>query len=98
MSDNCRLRFLLEIFNLHVKYSTNIFATSRSILEITKKFNGSILLEICACNEDVRKYLDGCISQSESKFLKSYCEEIKAEIIKAVDGMYVPSYIVLVHH
>jgi hypothetical protein len=36
VSDNCRSRFLLEIFNLQVKYSTNIFATSRFIPEITE--------------------------------------------------------------
>jgi hypothetical protein len=98
VSDNCQSRFLSEIFNLQVKYGANIFATSRFIPEITEKFNGSTLLEIRAHDEDVRKYLDGCISQSESKFLKSYHEEIKAEITKAVDGMYVPSYIVLVDH
>jgi hypothetical protein len=98
VSDNCRSRFLSEIFNLQVKYCTNIFATSRFIPEITEKFNGSTLLEIRARDEDVRKYLDGCISQSESKFLKSYHEEIKAGITKVVDGMYVPSHIVLVDH
>ena len=97
-SDGCRARFLSEIFNLQVKYGTNIFATSRFIPEITEKFNGSTLLEIRARDEDVRKYLDGRISQSESKFLKSYHEEIKAEITKAVDGMYVPSYIDLVDY
>jgi hypothetical protein len=96
--DNCRSRFLSEIFNLQVKYGTSIFPTSRYIPEITEKFNGSTLLEIRARDEDVRKYLDGRISQSESKFLKSYHEEIKAGITKVVDGMYVPSHIVLVDH
>ena len=96
VSDGSRSRFLSEIFNLQVKYSTNIFATSRFIPEITEKFNRSTILEIRARDEDVRKYLDGCISQSESKVLKSYHEEIKAEITKAVEGMYVPFYIVLV--
>ena len=95
VSDNCQSRFLSEIFNLQVKYGTNIFATSRFIPGITKKFNGSTLLEIRAHDVDVRKYLDSRISQSESKFLRSYHEEIKAEITKAVDGMYVP-YIVLI--
>jgi hypothetical protein len=90
VSDNCRSIFLLEIFNLQVKCGTNVFATSRFIPEITEKFNESMSLEIRARDEDVQKYLDGCISQSESKFLKSYREEIKAEITKAVDGMYVP--------
>ena len=90
VSDNCRSRFLSEIFNLQVKYGANIFATSRFIPEITEKFNGSTLLEIRARGEDVQKYLDGRISQSESKFLKSCHKEINTEITKAVDGMYVP--------
>jgi hypothetical protein len=48
-------------------------------------------LKICASEEDVRKYLDSHISNlplfvSRSPDLQ---EEIKAEIVKAVDGMYV---------
>jgi hypothetical protein len=96
VSDGRRTRFLTEIFGLQVKCGTNFFATSRFIPEITEKFNGSTSLEIRARDEDVQKYLDGRISQSESKFLKSYREEIKAEITKAVDGMYVPSHVLLV--
>jgi hypothetical protein len=52
-----------------------------------------MLLEIRANNEDVQRYLDGHMSRlpsfvSRSSDLK---EEIKSEIIKAVDGMYVSS-------
>jgi hypothetical protein len=78
-----------EIFRLQVKYRVNIFATSRFILGITEKFNGRPWLEIHASDSDVRKYLDGRISRSE-KNLKIHGEEIKTEIAKAVDGMYVP--------
>jgi hypothetical protein len=91
-SNNCRSIFLSEIFNLQVKYGVNIFATSRFIPDITEKFNGSKSLEIRAHNGDILKYLDGRISQSESKCLKTYREEIKTEITKAVDGMYVSSH------
>jgi hypothetical protein len=98
VSDSCRSRFLSEIFDLQVICGTNIFATSRFIPKITEKFNRSTLLEIRAQDEDVQKYLDGRISQSESKILKTYREEIKAEITKAVDGMYVLSRVVLVDH
>jgi hypothetical protein len=69
----------------------NIFATSRPIPQIIDQFNGSVQLEIRAHDEDVRKYLDGRISQSESKLLKTYREKIKTEITKAVGGMNVPS-------
>jgi hypothetical protein len=95
-SDSCRARLLSELFNLQTRHGANIFATSRSIPDITEKFNGNTSLEIRAHDEDVRQYLDGRISQSESKLLKTYCEEIKTEITNVVDGMYVPSHVVLV--
>ena len=85
--DGCRARFLSELFSIQTHCGANVFATSRFIPDITEKFNGSISLEIRAHAEDVRKYLDSRILQSESKVLQSYREEIKAEITKAVDGM-----------
>jgi Cdc6-like AAA superfamily ATPase len=98
VSDGCRMRLLLEIFNLQVRSGANILATSRFIPEIAEKFNGSPSLEIRARDEDVQKYLDGRISQSESELLKPYREEVKIKITKAVDGMYVRSHVVSVDH
>jgi Cdc6-like AAA superfamily ATPase len=91
ISDGGRTRLLSEIFNLQVRSGANIFATSRFIPDITEKFQGSISLEIRASDEDMQRYLDGRILESESVVLKTSREEIKAEIMKAVDGMYVPS-------
>jgi Cdc6-like AAA superfamily ATPase len=91
VSDDSRARFLSELFSLQTRHELNIFATSRPIPQIIDQFNGSVPLEIRAHDEDVRKYLDGRISQSESKLLKIYCEKIKTEITKAVGGMNVPS-------
>lgn len=88
-SDNCRMMFLSELFDLQRKCATNIFATTRLIPEITGRFNGAVSLEIRAHDEDVRRYLEGRILQSGSKFLETYQEEIKGEITRAVDGMYV---------
>jgi Cdc6-like AAA superfamily ATPase len=93
VSHNYRSTFLSEMFSLQDKCKANLFATSRSIPEIITKFNDSTLIEIRAHDEDVRKYLDSHISQSESTILQSYREEIKTKITKAVDGMYVPLYI-----
>jgi Cdc6-like AAA superfamily ATPase len=92
VSDGCRSRFLSEIFNLQAKCGANIFATSRFVPEITEKFNGSTLLEICASNEDVRKYLKGHMSKLPSFVSHNIDlqEEIMTEIAQAVDGMYVP--------
>lgn len=66
VSDGCRSRFLSEIFNLQVKCGVNVFTTSRFIPEITEKFNGSTSLEVRASEKDVRKYLEGHISQLPS--------------------------------
>jgi hypothetical protein len=88
-SDSYRSRFLTEIFALQVKCGVNVFATSRFIPEVVAKFNECTSIEIRARDEDVRKYLETQILQSESKVLKDYCEEVQTRIVEAVDGMYV---------
>jgi Cdc6-like AAA superfamily ATPase len=91
VSDACRTKLLSEIFSLQAKHGANLFTTSRFIPEITEKFQSSISLEIRASIEDVRRYLDGCMSQLP-EFVRcnhDLQEEIKVEIVKAVDGMYV---------
>jgi Cdc6-like AAA superfamily ATPase len=87
-----RAKFLTEIFNLQAKTGANLFATSRFIPEIEKEFKGSVSLEIRASDEDVCRYLDGHMSRLPSFILRSpdLQEEIKTEIIKVADGMYVP--------
>jgi len=92
VSDGGRKKFLSEIFNIQAKTGANIFATLRFIPGIMKEFEGCISLEIRASNEDVRRYLDGHVSQLPSFVVRNpgLQEEIKSEIIKAVDGMYVP--------
>lgn len=89
--NGCRSRFLSEIFNLQAKSRANIFATSRFIPEITERFEGSMSLEIRANEHDVRRYVDGHMSHLPSFVGRSpdLQEEIKAKIVKAVDGMYV---------
>jgi hypothetical protein len=86
-----RKKLLSEILSLQAKTEMSLFATSRFIPEITKEFERSILLEIRANDEDVQKYLDGHISRLPSCVLRNPAlqEKIKADIIKAVDGMYV---------
>jgi Cdc6-like AAA superfamily ATPase len=92
--DNCRTRFLSEIFNLQAKTGANLFVTSRFIPEIMRKFEGSISLEVRASDEDVQRYLDGHISLLPSFVLRrpGLQKEIKTKILKAVDGMYVPAH------
>jgi Cdc6-like AAA superfamily ATPase len=95
VSDGCRMRFLSDIFNLQTKCQASLFATSRFIPEISEKFRDCMQLEIRASNQDVQRYLDGHMSQLLGCVLRSpeLQDEIKAEIIKAVDGMYVSAYI-----
>ena len=95
ITDGRRKRFLSEIFNLQAKTGASIFATSRYIPEITNEFKGATSLEIRASSDDVQRYLDGHMSQLPTCVSHNYAlqEEIKVEIIKAVDGMYVSSYV-----
>jgi hypothetical protein len=91
--DECQVSHTLlsELFSLQVKHRANLFATSRFIPEITREFHGSISLEIRASEHDVRRYVDSRVSHLPSIIRRSpdLQEEIKTEIVKAVDGMYV---------
>jgi NACHT domain len=91
VSDSCRPKFLSNIFDLQAKTRAKLFATSRFIPEITEKFNEGIWLEIQASSQDVQRYIDGHMSQLPGCVLYSsdLQDEIKTNIIKAVDGMYV---------
>ena len=53
-------RYLLrEIFKLQNHIGINLFATSHFIPEIGREFDGSMLLEICASNHDVQRFVKG---------------------------------------
>jgi len=86
-----RARLLPEIFKLQAKCGANVFATARHMPEIIDEFKGAISLEIRASENDVRRYVDGCISLLPSFVRHSLDlqEEIKTGITEAVDGMYV---------
>ena len=92
-SGGCRTRFLTEISALQTRRA-NIFVTSRFGAEIAERFRGSVSLEIRARPEDVRRYVDGHISHLPSFVGRNpnLQEEIKIEIVKAVDGMYDSQY------
>ena len=61
-------------------------------------FKESVSLEIHASKEDVQRYLNGRMSRLPSFVLRSCAlqEEIKTEIVKAVNGMCVLSYAIAV--
>ncbi|OBT84941.1 hypothetical protein VE02_06622 [Pseudogymnoascus sp. 03VT05] len=88
-SDGCRAKLLREIFDLQAKSRASIFSTSRFIPEIHEHFKNSMRLEIRATDQDVRRYVDGHMSQlprcvQRSTELQS---EVKMEIVKSVNGM-----------
>jgi hypothetical protein len=97
VSHGCREKFLSEMFNLQTKTGANLFTTSRFIPEITEKFDEGLRLEIRASNQDIQRYLDGYMSQLPGYVLRSsdLQDEIKTNIIKAVDGMCVIPTILL---
>ncbi|KFY69225.1 hypothetical protein V496_00421 [Pseudogymnoascus sp. VKM F-4515 (FW-2607)] len=89
-SDGCRTKLLTEIFALQTKSKANILSTSRFIPEIDVSFKTSMRLEIRASDHDVQRYLDGHMSELSTCVLRSLVlqSEIKAEIVKAVNGMF----------
>jgi hypothetical protein len=91
ISDGCRQRFLSGLFNLQATCGANLFATSRPISSIEKEFEGNSKLEIRASEEDVRRYLEGHVLRLPGFVARSLelQEEIKTDIVNAIDGMYV---------
>jgi hypothetical protein len=86
-----RSDFISRMFAVQERSGANLFMTSRHIPEIKEIFQGSTLLEIRALESDVRRYVDGNISNLPSFVRRSpeLQEEIKTSIVEAVDGMYV---------
>lgn len=93
VSNEVRKKFLSELFNLQANTQINFFATSRIIPDIQKEFvnKNCILLEIRASEGDMRRYLNGHMSQLPRCVSKDLTlqEQIITEIINAADGMYV---------
>ena len=89
ISDGGCRQFLSEIFKLQAKTGSSLFATSRFIPDIVEEFKGRPSLEIHADGGDVRRYLDGHMPQLRPFVSRKpdLQEEIKIEIVKAVDGM-----------
>jgi hypothetical protein len=93
VSGEGRRKFLSEISNLRRQTQANLFVTSRFIPEIENEFEGCGSVEIRASSDDVRRYLEGHISQLPSFVSRNVDlqEEIVTEITQAIDGMYVLS-------
>lgn len=90
-SDGTRKRLLTEIFKYQSQTTVALFATSRLFPEITSLFQEEVSMEIRASEYDVQRYLDHHIDRLPNCVLKNQDLQaaVKAEIVKAVDGMYV---------
>ena len=93
ISSGDRTKFFSELSNPRRQTQANLFLTSRHIPKIETEFEGSVSMEIRASDDDVRRYLEGHMSQLPSFVSRNVDlqEEIVTEIAQAVDGMYVAS-------
>jgi Cdc6-like AAA superfamily ATPase len=85
-------RLLSEVFSLQDQTEVNLFATSRSISEITSQFDGCICKEIRAQDDDILRYVNGRIPKLLRSHISRYPQvqdAIRSDILRAVDGMYV---------
>jgi ankyrin repeat protein len=88
-SENCRIRFLSEIFSLQARCGINVFATSRMNGEIEKLFTNGITLEIRARDHDIDIYLDERMRLQQLDILDGDTKnEIKRTVVDATGGMY----------
>ncbi|EPS37481.1 hypothetical protein H072_8811 [Dactylellina haptotyla CBS 200.50] len=74
--------------------NVNVFATSRPVFDIETDFKNvnSLILEIKASDEDVRRYLDGKIDVSGMAVLKRNRKAIVTKISEFVSGMGQAAY------
>lgn len=84
-----RTRLISEILSLQANCGVNVFATSRSIPDITHNFKDSISLEIRADIKDIERYMEGHMDHlpsfvREDRLLQN---KIKTGISDAVGGM-----------
>ncbi|KAH0551529.1 hypothetical protein GP486_007255 [Trichoglossum hirsutum] len=95
-SDSGGLKKLLSgVIGLQHQSRLNLLATSRFVTEITSQFEGCILKEIQAQDDDVLRYVNGRIPQllrSQISKHPDVQDTIRRAIAKAADGMYVHSF------
>lgn len=89
-ADGTLSRFLSSIFSLQTASAISFLATSRPIPDIEKWFDGCASQEISATDGDICNYLNSHMARLPGFVVSNSMlqEEIKKEIIAAVDGMY----------
>lgn len=85
-------KLLLEVFSLQDQAQLNLFATSRFVSEIISQFDGCMLKEIRAQDDDVLCYINGRIPQLLRSQISKHPEvqhAIRRDTVKAANGVYV---------
>ena len=94
VSSSQRAKTLLSwLFRLQELSNTNLFVTSLFTSDITSQFKEYVWKDIRAQNDDVLSYVDGRIPDLLASCISRYPEvqdEIRRDVVRAVDGMYVP--------
>lgn len=90
-TSGCRNAFLDELLGLQSRCGTNLLMTSRFIPEIAGSLGSQTTLEIRPSDNDVRRYLDGRMSQLPGfiRHDRAFQDYIKDGIVRAVNGMFV---------
>ncbi|PQE31443.1 hypothetical protein CJF32_00008075 [Rutstroemia sp. NJR-2017a WRK4] len=90
-----RAKVLTSLFDLQAKIGANLFATSRSILDVTREFEGSSIVEISAREADVQKFVNHQMDRLPEFVLRNLNmqAEIKTTISNAVNGMFLLAHL-----
>lgn len=82
--------FISELLTFKDGVKANLFATSRHIDRIQRKFSRCISLEIKATDEDIRMYLKGQRRRFSQDMVSDELQaRIESKVIKASENMYV---------
>lgn len=87
--DGERGRLIDKLRELQARTDVRLLFTSRSIPEITQKFQSNPMLEVHASEEDVRRFVVGQISRLPNRIQRDdeLKQVIQNKIVKAAEGM-----------
>ena len=67
--------------------TVNLMVTSRDLVSIARDFQETKHLDICANDQDVRRYIEGRIARTPRRHLKALQESIVKKIVENARGM-----------
>jgi hypothetical protein len=87
--DGTRSQLIQKLRELQARTNVRLLFTSRSIPEITEKFQSDPMLEVRASKEDVKRFVAGQIPRLPSCIRRDdkLISAVQSKIVEAVDGM-----------